>query len=144
MAAVGTAALVVGSAAPGAVTTLREGLAKTYEANPTIMAERAQLRSLDEDVAIARSFGRPQLSVNADVNNDLLLLNIPGAGGRSLNARADLSLPLYAGGHKKVTALVARDRRWLRLELNLPAAVTTWRLVLRDAARAQPWLAPHA
>jgi predicted metalloprotease with PDZ domain len=53
-------------------------------------------------------------------------------------------LLLYAGNHKKVTALVARDKRLLRLELNLPAAVTTWRLVLRDAARAQPWLAAHA
>jgi predicted metalloprotease with PDZ domain len=53
-------------------------------------------------------------------------------------------LLLYAGAHKKMTLLVARDRRLLRLELNLPAAVTTWRLVLRDAARAQPWLAAHA
>jgi predicted metalloprotease with PDZ domain len=50
-------------------------------------------------------------------------------------------LLLYAGTHRKVTALVARDRRLLRLELTLPAAVTTWRLVLRDAARAQAWLA---
>jgi hypothetical protein len=40
-----------------------------------------------------------------------------------------------------VTALVARDRRLLELELQLPAASTTWRLVLRDAARAQSWLA---
>jgi len=53
-------------------------------------------------------------------------------------------LSLYAGSHKTVTALVARDRRLLRLELNLPASATTWRLVLRDAARAQPWLAAHA
>jgi len=110
LAAVGTAALVVGSAAPGAVTTLREGLAKTYEANPTIMAERAQLRSLDEDVAIARSFGRPQLSVNANANNDLLLVNIPGAGGRSLNASADLSLPLYAGGTIRNSVRAANTR----------------------------------
>jgi predicted metalloprotease with PDZ domain len=50
-------------------------------------------------------------------------------------------LLLYAGTHRKVTALVARDRRLLRLELTLPAAGTTWRLVLRDAARAQAWLA---
>jgi predicted metalloprotease with PDZ domain len=50
-------------------------------------------------------------------------------------------LLLYAGTHRKVTALVARDRRLLRLELTRPAAVTTWRLVLRDAARAQAWLA---
>jgi predicted metalloprotease with PDZ domain len=48
---------------------------------------------------------------------------------------------LYAGAHKKVTALVARDRRLLRLELTLPAGVTTWRLAMRDAVRAQSWLA---
>ena len=53
-------------------------------------------------------------------------------------------LTLYAGQHKKVVALVARDRRLLRLELTLPAGVTTWRLVLRDAARAQAWLGVHA
>ena len=65
-----------------------------------------------------------------------------GAAGWRLSKLDDLLL--YAGSHKKVTALVARDRRLLRLELNLPAAVTTWRLVLRDATRAQPWLAGHA
>ena len=48
-------------------------------------------------------------------------------------------LGLYAGAHKKVTAVVARDRRMLRLELVLPAAVNTWRLVLRDAAPALSW-----
>jgi predicted metalloprotease with PDZ domain len=52
-------------------------------------------------------------------------------------------LVLYAGNHRKVTALVARDRRLLRLELTMPAGVTTWRLVLRDAARAQSWFAPQ-
>lgn len=52
-------------------------------------------------------------------------------------------LLLYAGAHRKVTALVARDRRLLRLELALPTGVTTWRLVLRDAARAQTWLGPQ-
>ena len=66
-------------------------------------------------------------------------VEVAGTGWRL--AKLD-DLPLYAGSHRKVTALVARDRRLLRLELALPAAVTTWRLVLRDAARAQPWLAP--
>ena len=50
-------------------------------------------------------------------------------------------LLLYAGAQRKVTALVARDRRLLRLELALPAAATTWRLVLRDPGRAQAWFA---
>jgi predicted metalloprotease with PDZ domain len=74
-------------------------------------------------------------------NDEWLGVEVAGTGWR-LTKLDDL--PLYAGGHRKVTALVARDRRLLRLELNVPAAVTTWRLVLRDAARAQPWLAPHA
>jgi len=49
-------------------------------------------------------------------------------------------LLLYAGNHRRLIALVARDRRLHRLELHLPAAATTWRLVLRDSALAQPWL----
>jgi len=52
-------------------------------------------------------------------------------------------LLLYAGSHRRLTALVARDRRLLRLDLHLPAAATTWRLTLRDASRAQSWLGPQ-
>ena len=67
----------------------------------------------------------------------------PDAG--ALRAPRSLDdLLLYAGTHRRVIALVARDRRILRLELHLPAASTTWRLVLRDAAQAQPWLAAPA
>ena len=49
-------------------------------------------------------------------------------------------LPLYAGSAGSVVALVARDARLLRLPLALPPNETTWRLSLRDAARARPWL----
>lgn len=73
-------------------------------------------------------------------NDEWLAVEIGGAGWRM--SKLD-DLPFYAGDHKKITALVARDRRLLRLELALPAAVTTWRLVLRDAAKAQPWLTPQ-
>ncbi|MCJ0762049.1 M61 family metallopeptidase [Variovorax terrae] len=52
-------------------------------------------------------------------------------------------LALYAGTARKVTALVARDKRLLRLDLALPAAAGTWRLALRDAAPVKLWLAPH-
>jgi hypothetical protein len=45
-------------------------------------------------------------------------------------------LLLYAGNSKTVTALVARDKRLLRLRLGLPAvgsaAATTWRLAVRE------------
>ncbi|OOG50726.1 M61 family metallopeptidase [Polaromonas sp. C04] len=50
-------------------------------------------------------------------------------------------LLLYAGRSRKVTVIIARDKRLLRLALALPPAITTWRLALRDAALAKPWLA---
>jgi predicted metalloprotease with PDZ domain len=62
------------------------------------------------------------------------------AGGAAWRMVKLDDLLLYAGHHRKVTAIVARDRRLLRLELNVPAAATTWRLVMRDPALAQPWL----
>ncbi|RYY91267.1 MAG: peptidase M61, partial [Comamonadaceae bacterium] len=74
-------------------------------------------------------------------NDEWLGVEVAGTAWRM--AKLD-DLLLYAGTHRRVIALVARDRRILRLELHLPAAVTTWRLVLRDAAQAQPWLSPQA
>ena len=71
-------------------------------------------------------------------NDEWLGVELAGSGWRM--TRLD-DLTLYCSAHRKITALVARDRKLLRLELTLPAAVTTWRLVLRDAALAQPWLA---
>jgi len=50
-------------------------------------------------------------------------------------------LPLYAGAHPKVQALVARDKRLLKLTLNLPRGVTTWRLSVRDQQLIERWLA---
>ena len=47
-----------------------------------------------------------------------------------------------AGQATQVTAIVSRDKRILRLPLAIPRGVTTWRLVLRDAALAKRWLGP--
>ena len=69
--------------------------------------------------------------------DEWLGVEVAGVGWR-LNKLDELLL--YAGQHTKITALVARDKRLLRLALGLPS-VNTWRLVLRDATRAQPWLA---
>ena len=52
-------------------------------------------------------------------------------------------LLLYAGTAKKITALISRDKRILRLELTIPPAATTWRLTVRDAAKVDAWLAPQ-
>jgi predicted metalloprotease with PDZ domain len=73
-------------------------------------------------------------------NDEWLAVEVSGTAWRM--TKLD-DLPFYAGDHKRVTALVARDRRLLRLDLALPATVTTWRLLLRDVAKAQPWLTPQ-
>ena len=49
-------------------------------------------------------------------------------------------LSLYLGAERRCTAWVARDRRMLKLPLELPAADTTARLVARDPARLTAWL----
>jgi predicted metalloprotease with PDZ domain len=72
--------------------------------------------------------------------DEWLGVEVAGTGWRL--ARLE-ELPLYVGPGRKFTALVARDKRLLRLDATLPAA-TTWRLALRDAALVTPWLASHA
>ena len=62
----------------------------------------------------------------------------PSLAGWRMRRLDDLTL--YAGDVKKVTALVARDQRLLRLELVMPPALTTWRLQVRDAALVDKWL----
>ncbi len=74
-------------------------------------------------------------------NDEWLGVEVAGTAWRM--AKLD-DLLLYAGSHRKLTALVARDRRILRLDLQLPATATTWRLVLRDAGLVKPWLAVPA
>lgn len=70
-------------------------------------------------------------------------IEVPAARGRPAQgwriARLD-DLALYLGPLKKITALVARDRRLLRLPLTLPSGVTTWRLFAQDPARLTRWL----
>ena len=86
----------------GPTQTLGEALAQTYRTNPTIMAERQTLRAADEDVALARARGRPQVNATAGLNQDLVTVNTAGLNrgrnGRDFNAGADVSMPIYAGG----------------------------------------------
>ncbi|MDO8719814.1 MAG: peptidase M61 [Polaromonas sp.] len=63
-------------------------------------------------------------------------------GGGWRMSRLD-DLTLYAGAAKKITALVSRDKRLLRLTLTMPPLLTTWRLAVHDAALLDQWLAPQ-
>jgi outer membrane protein len=136
MAAVGAAALLTGATA-NAAETLRDALAKTYQGNPTIMAQRAQVRSLDEGVAVARALGRPQISGVAGVNQNVIRRG--GVPGRSINAGVDVSYPLFNGGRVR-NSIRAADERVLAGRANLRAtegdifteAVGAYMDVIRD------------
>jgi outer membrane protein len=106
LAAVGAGALTIAGAVDAQ--TLRDALVRTYNTNPTIMAQRAQVRGLDENVAIARAQGRPQLSGTAGVNQDLTRTG--GGNGRNLSAGVDVSYPLFNGGSVRNQIRAADER----------------------------------
>src|SRR5918997_748162 len=104
--AAGLGALVLGSVAEA--DTLQQALIQTYNTNPTITAQRAQLRTLDEGVAIARAAGRPRLSGTAGVNQDVIAS--PGSRGRALTLGVNVDYPLFAGGRVRNSVRAANAR----------------------------------
>jgi len=108
LAAAGLAAMVTAAAAHGE--TLREALVKTYATNPTIMGQRAQLRSLDEGVAIARAARRPQISANAGVNQNVYSSQGGFGNGRNFNAGVEVSYPIFEGGANRNRIGAANER----------------------------------
>ncbi|HEY9553103.1 TolC family outer membrane protein [Allosphingosinicella sp.] len=117
--------------------TLREALVQTYRTNPTLTGQRAQVRTLDEDVAIAKAQGRPQISATAGVNQDLTRTG--GGNGRNFSAGVDVSLPLFQGGRVR-NSVRAADVRVLAGRATLRAtqgdifteAVAAYMDVIRD------------
>ncbi|MDZ4375810.1 MAG: TolC family outer membrane protein [Phenylobacterium sp.] len=61
-------ALVTGLGAPAWAETLQEAIALAYQTNPSLLAQRASQRALDETVVQARSGLRPTLSASAGVD----------------------------------------------------------------------------
>lgn len=83
--------------------TLQDALVKTYQTNPQLLAERANLRATDEDVAQAIAQWRPRISISADyskIHSESKTDGLP----RSLaltepwNARVTASQTVFAGG----------------------------------------------
>ncbi|MDQ3077211.1 MAG: TolC family outer membrane protein [Pseudomonadota bacterium] len=103
-------ALLAGTASAD---TLRDALVSTYSTNPTITAQRQNLRSTDASVAIARAAGRPQVSATVGVNRDITqagVFNRGGTKGPYLSGGVDLSYPLFSGGSVRNSIEAARTR----------------------------------
>lgn len=79
--------------------TVFEALSDAYNTNPTLQAQRAYLRAVDENVAIAKSGFRPTLAIkgsyaDTDVSHDNLGQK---NDGKASNASAVISQPLFNG-----------------------------------------------
>jgi outer membrane protein len=92
------------------VTTLQQALTRTYQSNPTLMARRAELRGLDSAVALERGAGKPQIIGEARIERELYITRPLGMRGRNLNAAAEVSQVLFAGGRIQNSVRAARSR----------------------------------
>jgi len=93
--------------------TLREALVSTYRANPTLTAQRENLKATDANVAIAKSAGRPTVNGTLGVTRDLTRsgrFDVGTGRGPYLNAGVDLAYPLYQGGTVKNDIKAAKTR----------------------------------
>ena len=99
------------AAAPAGAETLREALAKAYNTNPTLTADRANVRAIDENVPIARAQGLPAANASVqyseNVYNDANTLSNPK---RQIGLQPQLSVPLYAGGGIRSSINAAKTR----------------------------------
>ena len=96
--------LVALAAGTASADTLRGALVSTYQANPTLTAQRESLKATDAGVAISRSAGRPTLTGTAGLTRDLTRsgrFEVGTGKGPFLSAGADFSLPLFQGGTVK-------------------------------------------
>ncbi len=137
------AGLLMASAisAPASAETIFEALSETYKSNPTLQAQRAYLRSVDENVAIARSGYRPTIALTAgysqasgSTENPRSVPNVADAenDGTTTSYGATLSQPIFSG-FQTVNAVKKADSSVKAEQNNLYSVEQT---VFLDAATA--------
>lgn len=147
--------VVVSFATPATAESLEQALADAYMLNPVLNAERARLRAIDEQVAVAKSGLRPFIAGTADTNyvNQNSNTNSPaaiglGEGGLSSDGvnhprgyAVQLQQPLFEGFQnlnavRQAKAEVQAQREILRSveQTVLLDAATAYVNVVRDSA----------
>ena len=111
LAAVYGAGLALGLAASASAETLADAIALAYDSNPTLQAQRATQRALDENWVQARAGYRPTLTAQGRLAYDKT--NTPGGvrvlgvlqpnlqnetENNALSATLQLTQPIYTGG----------------------------------------------
>ena len=98
-------------ATPATADSLRDALATAYQTNPTLTGAREGQKAANEAVPIAKANGRPDVQASGSYSELL-----PRSNGtnftpdRTLNGRADVTVPLYLGGAVKNAVRAAENR----------------------------------
>ena len=103
---VGAGALFAGASAftqSAAAQTLEEALVHAYQSNPTLQAERARLRAVDEEVPAALAGWQPTVEIAGDLGASYSKTDgmIPNAGSHSVvphGVGLTATAPVYQGG----------------------------------------------
>ncbi len=141
-------ATAIAFAAPASAQNIFEALSETYNTNPTLQAQRAYLRAVDENVAIAKSGYRPTLALTGgykdahnNVDSDSSYGRVGGGDTTTKSMAAKVSQPLFSG-FSTVNSVKSADQA-VRAEQNnlynveqnvLLEASTAYLDVLRDMA----------
>ncbi|RVT42015.1 TolC family outer membrane protein [Sphingobium algorifonticola] len=106
-----SAVLAVQSVQPVSAETLQDALLKAYQTNPTLTGARAGLRATDENVPIQKAAGRPNVQASGSFTESILKPTISfTAPQRTVNAQAQLNVPIYSGGAVKNAITGAKTR----------------------------------
>ena len=100
LASVALIAVATGIAAPvWAQETLQEAITLAYRTNPTLLAQRANQRALDESIVSARAGLRPSIDVGVSNSYTRVMDDTFGdSDSQSVSANISLSQTLYSGG----------------------------------------------
>ena len=99
LAAAGVVAVCLGAPAPASAQSLEEAMIRAYVQNPTLLAARAALRSVDERAAQALSAWRPTVTATGSLAYERADTNLGPFDGSNPNSFGlDLTQPLYRAG----------------------------------------------
>lgn len=134
---VAACALALGGAAQAE--TLADAIALAYQTNPTLQAQRASQRALDESVVQAKSAFRPSVSASADVTRS----EVEGPQDReSSSGTVSVSQSLYTGGRASAQLsatqadVLAGQQNLRRVEASVLTSVITTYVDVRRALEA--------
>ena len=142
LASVAIIAVLGGMSAPAWAETLQEAIALAYRTNPTLLAQRASQRALDESIVQARAGLRPRLDVTVSGNyiRDYSDAPFTDPDSDSASASIGLSQTLWSGGRigHGITAaeadiLAGRENLRDIEQTVLASVIQAYADVLRDA-----------